>query len=85
MIHDFDDFCLYVYVIVDDIYPALRPWLRRPGPAPLFSDSELLAVSLVGECQGWDKETVLLSNMAAHVRCFPSSLGRVASIGGGAT
>ena len=52
MIHDFDDFCLYVYVIVDDIYRALRPLLRRPGPAPVFSDSELLAVCLVGECKG---------------------------------
>jgi hypothetical protein len=76
MIHDFDDlcfadFCLYVYVIVDDIYQGLRPLLSRPGPEPLFSDSELLAVCLVGECKGWDKETELLSNMAAHRDLFP--------------
>ncbi len=43
MIQDFDDFCLYVYVIVDDIYRALRPLLSRPGPEPVCSESELLA------------------------------------------
>ena len=76
MIQDFDDFCLYVYVIVDDIYRALRPLLRRPGPAPAFSDSELLAVCLIGECKGWDKETELLSNMAAHRALFPQLPGQ---------
>jgi hypothetical protein len=76
MIHDFDDFCLYVYVIVDDIYQQLRPLLRRPGPEPVFSDSEVLAVSLIGECKGWDKETELLSNMAAHPELFPHLPGQ---------
>lgn len=76
MIQDFDDFCLYVYVIVDDIYRSLRPLLRRPGPEPVFSDSELLAVCLVGECKGWDKETELLSNMAAHRELFPQLPGQ---------
>ena len=76
MIQDFDDFCLYVYVIVDDIYQSLRSLLRRPGPASVFSDSELLAVCLVGECKGWDKETELLSNMAAHRALFPQLPGQ---------
>ena len=86
MIHDFDDFCfddfcfddfcLYVYVIVDDTYQSLRPLLSRPGPEPEFSDSELLAVSVIGECKGWDKETELLSNMAAHRELFPHLPGQ---------
>jgi hypothetical protein len=76
MIQDFADFCLYVYVIVDDIYRNLRPLLRRPGPEPLFSDSELLAVCLIGECKGWVEETELLSNMAAHRELFPHLPGQ---------
>ena len=71
MITDFSDFCLYVYVIVDDIMQELAPILRRPGPAPVFSDSELIAISLIGECKGWDVETDLLSNMAAYDDLFP--------------
>lgn len=81
MIHDFEDFgfadfCLYVYVIVDDIYRELRPFLRRPGPEPVFSDSEMLAVSLIGECKGWEQETDLLSNMGAHRALFPHLPGQ---------
>ncbi len=34
MITDFDDFCLWVYYLVDDICQQLQPYLRRPGPAP---------------------------------------------------
>lgn len=81
MVHDFADFrfadfCLYVYVMVDDIYQVLRPGLSRPGPEPVFSDSELPAVCLIGECKGWDKETELLSNMAAHRDLFPHPPGQ---------
>lgn len=71
MIADFSDFCLYVYVIVDDIMQELESVLRRPGPGPIFSDSELIAICLIGECKGWDLETELLSNMAAYRALFP--------------
>ncbi len=40
MIEDFDEFCLYVYVIVDEICQQLAPFLKRPGPAPVCSDSD---------------------------------------------
>ena len=66
MIADFTDFCLYVYVIVDDIVQEIAPMLKRPGPAPVFSDSELIALCIIGECKGWDVETELLSNMEAY-------------------
>jgi len=71
MINDFDDFCLYVYVIVDEMVQKVSAIYNRPGPRPGFSDSELIALSLIGECKGWDQETKLLSNMQAHRALFP--------------
>jgi len=71
MIHDFDDFCTWVYVIVDDIYQSLAPLFKRPGPAPVCSDSELITMALVGECRGWQMETELLSYMREHRDLFP--------------
>jgi hypothetical protein len=71
MITDFDDFCLYVYVIVDDIWDQIAPMFTRPGPAPLCSDSELITMTLVGECRGWDQETEMLSYWQEHRDLFP--------------
>ena len=71
MIAHFNDFCLWVYVLVDDMYKELEGHLRRPGPKPACSDSELIAISLIGECLGWDVETELLSHMQAHRDKFP--------------
>jgi len=71
-ITDFDDFSLWVYTIVDDIYQQLQPMLHRPGPAPTTcSDSELLAMAIIGEGRGWDLETNLLSQWADHPALFP--------------
>ena len=71
MITDFEDLCLWTYVIVDDILIELAPWLRRPGPAPDCSDSELITMILVAECKGWDIETELLSEFSQHPLMFP--------------
>lgn len=71
MISNFDDFCLYVFCIVDDICLELAPLLKRPGPEPACSDSELIAMSLIGECKGWDMETDMLSNLGPHRDLFP--------------
>lgn len=71
MIQNFDDFCLYVYVIVDEICQQLQPFLKRPGPPPICSDSELIAISLISECKRWDVETELLSNWRLHQDLFP--------------
>ncbi len=60
MITDFDAFCLWLYVIVDELWQQLGHHFRRPGPAPTCSDSELITLVLVGECRGWDVETDLL-------------------------
>jgi hypothetical protein len=72
MIHDFDDFCLWMYVVVDDIWRQIAWLFERPGPAPQCSDSELLTMALVGECRGWDLETVMLAEWCAHRELFPN-------------
>ena len=64
MITDFDDLCLWTYVIVDDMLIKLAPLLRRPGPCPDCSDSELITMILIAECKGWDIETQLHRNLA---------------------
>jgi len=71
MIRNFDDFCLWTYVLVDEVWPRIAPHCRRPGPAPMCSDPELVTMALVGECQGWDEETVLVSQWAHHRDLFP--------------
>ena len=71
MITDFDDLCLWTYVIVDDIVIKLAPLLRRPGPCPNCSDSELITMILIAECKGWDIETQLLSEFSQHPNLFP--------------
>jgi hypothetical protein len=71
---NFADLCLYVYCIVDDLLIALHkrlPALKRPGPAPECSDSELLAMCLIGECMSWDEESVLLGRLREHRTLFP--------------
>ena len=72
MITDFDDLCLWTYVIVDDILIKLAPLLRRPGPCPDCSDSELITMILIAECKGWDIETQLLSAFSQHRHLFPT-------------
>lgn len=71
MIDSFDDFCLWMYVMVDDLWQQIAPAFGRPGPQAECSDSELLTMALVGECREWDKETTLLSNWREHRDLFP--------------
>lgn len=71
MIEDFDDFCLWMYVIVDDIWQEIAPMFKRPGPEAACSDSELLTMALVGECRGWAVETEMLSFWREHRDLFP--------------
>jgi Transposase DDE domain len=71
MLASFEDFCTWMYVIVDDLWKQIAPLFHRPGPAPLCSDSELLAMALIGECRGWDIETELLSHFRDYRHLFP--------------
>jgi len=71
MISDFNDFCTWMYVVVDDIWFKIAPFFKRPGPSPECPDSELLAMALIGECRGWDVETEMLSYWQEHRDLFP--------------
>ena len=71
MINDFNDFCTWMYVVVDDIWLKIAPFFKRPGPAPECPDSELLAMALIGECRSWDVETEMLSQWQEHRDLFP--------------
>jgi IS5 family transposase len=71
MINKFDDFCLYMYVVVDDVMQQIAPLLKHRGPEPKCSDSELITMALVGECRGWDLETDMLSCWGEHTDLFP--------------
>jgi len=71
MINDFNDFCTWMYVVVDDIWLKIAPFFKRPGPAPECPDSELLTMALIGECRGWDLETEMLSQWQEHRDLFP--------------
>lgn len=72
MITEFEDFCLRVFVIVDDIWEEIAPLFKRPGPAPECSDSELIAIALISECRGWDVETELLDHWMPYLDLFPN-------------
>jgi hypothetical protein len=61
MITALADFCLWIYCLVDDAWVQIAPLLQRPGPLPACSDSELIAMALLAECRGLDKETEVLA------------------------
>lgn len=72
MIADFEDFCLWTYVVVDELWQGLPPCYKPSrGPAPGCSDSELLAMALLGECRGWQQETTLVRCWRERPDLFP--------------
>lgn len=71
MIADFEDFCLWMYCVVDSIWQQIGPLFRHPGPQSECSDAELLTLALVGECRGWDKETELIHEWQTYRHLFP--------------
>jgi hypothetical protein len=71
MIADFDDLCTWMYVLISDLFVPLALQVARPGPAPACTDAEVITMAIVGECCGWDQETVLLSRWGEHRDLFP--------------
>jgi hypothetical protein len=73
MIQTFAELCTYVYVTVDDLFQTyIQPNDHRPGPRSLFSDSEVMTLTLVAELVGLDDETVFLDYIARnHPTLFP--------------
>jgi hypothetical protein len=72
----FEELCVEVYCVVDELWQTMAACCRRPGPAPLCSDPELVTMALVGEIKGWDQETVLLSEWGQHRDLFPEQPSR---------
>src|SRR5919202_3867975 len=72
----FDDLCLWVYCLVDEVWAQIAPSCRRPGPAPRCSDAELVSMALVSECCGWDQETEAISRWQQHRDLFPHQPSR---------
>jgi len=71
MIANFDDFCTWAFVIIDDLWKTIGPLFNHSGPQPGCSDSELITLAIVGECKGWDQETELISNWKSYRHLFP--------------
>jgi hypothetical protein len=72
MITDFDDFVTWMFVIIDDVWQAIAPLYRRPGPDPTScSDSEVITVAIVSECRTWNRETQAMQEWAAYRHLFP--------------
>ncbi len=71
MITQFEDFCLWACVLIDEIWQRIAPQFSHPGPVSECSDSELLTLALVGECRGWDKETELIQEWQTYRHLFP--------------
>lgn len=71
IVADFADFCLVVYMLVDDLYRALPACVKPRSSSDVCSDSELLTMALVAECIGWDEERVAISRWQEHRDLFP--------------
>jgi hypothetical protein len=72
----FEDFCLWTYCIVDEVWRQIAPQCRRSGPVPVCSDAELVTMALVSECCGWDQETEAVSRWQQHRDLFPHQPSR---------
>jgi hypothetical protein len=72
------DLLLQVFCLIDDQLKALNlPKLRRRGPRPTLTDSEVITIELVGEFWGLDRDTALLRHFRSyHQPEFPD-LARV--------
>jgi len=73
MIAEFEDFCLWTYVVVDELWRQLPPMYKPTrGPTGRCSASELITMALVGECRGWTQETTLLRCWRGYRHPFPA-------------
>lgn len=71
IVADFADFCLVVYMLVDDLYRTLPACVKPRSSSDVCSDSEVLTMALVAECMGWDEESVAISRWQEHRDLFP--------------
>jgi hypothetical protein len=70
------EFIIAVYVLVDDslriLFAGKTPWRQR-GPQPALSDSEVLAMELIGEFLGYDTDEGIFDYFYWHwLDLFPA-------------
>lgn len=65
---DIENLLSFAFVIIDDLYKLYvdKSVSNRPGPKTLFSDSEVLAISWVGEFLGIDSENAWYNLIVKH-------------------
>lgn len=76
---DLDDFIIAVYCLLDEALPVVlaEQRLRRSGPAPELTDSEVLTMKVVGEYRGMDRDAALFAYFRHHWAHFFPGLCRV--------
>ena len=75
---DLDSLIIAVFCLVDDTLRRVVPGrLRRRGPRPALADSEVLAIEVVGEHLGLDRDSELFSYFRRHYAHFFPALGTV--------
>jgi hypothetical protein len=73
---DLSTFIVTVFCLIDDRLKE-APKLRRRGPSPELSDSELLTIEIVGEYLGIDTEKGLYSYFKRHYQEWFPALRRI--------
>lgn len=69
-----EDFLTVTYCIVDELYQPLAHLVKRPGPSPRFSDSELICLHLVGQMM-YDSQLAWYNYVAKnYLHLFPDLL-----------
>jgi hypothetical protein len=70
---DVNTFVVAVFCLVDDWLEEQRPQLRRRGPKPKLSDSEVLTIEIVGEFLGIDTDSGLHNHFRRYyAEWFPA-------------
>jgi hypothetical protein len=71
---DLDTFLTLLYVMIDDLCKSQHvPLLRRPGPSPALSCSEVLTLSLFGQWARFPSERAFYRYAQRHLRAaFPT-------------
>jgi len=73
MIADFAELCTYLYVVTDEAYQDVAaPYDHRPGPRSVFTDSEVITLTLAAELLGLAAEGRFLGYLRRnHPTLFP--------------
>lgn len=73
---DLENFLTLTYCLVDELYQTLKYIVDRPGPNPLFSDSEVICLNLVGQ-MAFDSEKAWHGFVKKnYIHLFPKLLER---------